>query len=299
MSKIAYYINSFRLRTLPLSVSGIVVGSVIALNDGFFSWSSFFLALLTSVSLQILSNIANDLGDAEKGTDNEKRLGPVRSLQAGNLSRSDYKKLILFFVLLSAISGLSLIFSAFRSFFNIYSLLVLLVGGGAILAAIKYTVGKKSYGYSGLGDVFVFIFFGLASVLGSYFLMTSSLKYSLLLPAAAFGWLISAVINLNNMRDIENDKSCGKNTVPVKIGLSNAKIYHYTLIVLAWLCLLIYSNIEYNRMIGLLYVLVLPFFVIHMQRVSRLEGKELDSQMKLLSLSIFVLALIFSLSQLL
>jgi 1,4-dihydroxy-2-naphthoate octaprenyltransferase len=280
-------------------VSGIIVGSVVAMSDGYFSWLTFLLAILTTLSLQILSNIANDVGDAEKGTDNENRLGPVRSLQAGHLTAKEYKKALFFFVIISAIFGLALIFSAFHSFLNISGIIMLIIGGLAILASIKYTVGKRNYGYHGLGDVFVFLFFGLASVLGSYFLMAFSLKWSLLLPAAAFGFLITAVINLNNMRDIENDKNCKKNTIPVRIGLANAEIYHYLLIILAWICLLVYSNIEYNKMIGLLYVLVLPFFVIHIQRVSRFEGKALDSQMKTLSISILALSLIFSLSQLL
>ncbi|MDR0371407.1 MAG: 1,4-dihydroxy-2-naphthoate octaprenyltransferase [Prevotellaceae bacterium] len=299
MSKIRYYIDSFRVRTLPLSASGIIVGSIIAMKDGYFSMSTFYSAILTAVSLQVLSNVANDMGDAAKGVDNENRLGPIRPLQAGHLTVKEYRIVLIVFLLLSVVFGLALIFSAFHSFLSLSAITMLVIGGLAIVASIKYTVGKRNYGYHGYGDVFVFLFFGPVGVLGSYFLMTFTLKWLLLLPAAAFGFLTTAVINLNNMRDIGNDGWCGKNTIPVRIGLPGAKVYHYLLIILAWICLSVYSIVEYEKITGWFYVLFLPLFAGHIRQVYYYGGWILDEQMVIFCLGIFSLALSFSISQLL
>ena len=242
MSKIKYYIASFRLRTLPLSLSGIFLGTLLAASEGYFNWAPFLLAVVTTLCLQILSNLANELGDLQKGTDNEERLGPIRSIQSGALSLKEFKRTILLFVLLSVLSGTALVSTAFESLLSTDGLIMLMLGAASIVAAIKYTVGKNAYGYHGLGDVFVFLFFGLLSVCGAYFLMTHRLSISIFLPATAVGLLSTGVLNLNNMRDIENDRLCGKRTLPVILGISKAKVYHFCLIIGAFVAMSSYID---------------------------------------------------------
>ena len=241
MSKAKYYIASFRLRTLPLSLSGIFLGTLLADANGNFSFTPFLLAVATTLCLQILSNLANELGDIQKGTDNNERLGPIRSIQSGALSLQAFKNTIIIFIVLSAIFGTCLIYTAFDSLLSHDGLIMLILGAAAIIAAIKYTVGKGAYGYHGLGDLFVFLFFGLLSVMGAYFLMTHHILPAIFLPAAAIGFLSTGVLNLNNMRDIENDRHCNKKTLPVLIGISTAKKYHFALIAAAFICMGIYS----------------------------------------------------------
>ena len=158
--------QSARLRSLPLSMSGILLGSAIAYGQGAFRWDIFLLALLTTVLFQVLSDYANDYGDAQKGTDNEHRIGPKRAIQTGAMSLGEMKRVVVVTAVLSAISALSLIVLSFREQWGL-ALIFVLLGGAAIFAAIRYTVGKSAYGYKGLGDVFVFIFFGWVSVMGS------------------------------------------------------------------------------------------------------------------------------------
>ena len=220
---------SARLRSLPLSVSGVLLGSGAAYGAGAFRADIFALALLTTLLFQVLSDYANDYGDAVKGTDDEGRLGPRRAIQTGQMSAEQMKRVIVATALLAAFSSLALSVLAFGERFYLV-LLFLALGGASIYAAIRYTVGAGAYGYKGLGDVFVFLFFGLLSVLGSYFLYARSLDAALLLPACACGLLSTAVLNLNNMRDIQNDVLKGKRTIPVRIGLRAAKRYHYALI---------------------------------------------------------------------
>ncbi|MCC8173363.1 MAG: 1,4-dihydroxy-2-naphthoate octaprenyltransferase, partial [Odoribacter sp.] len=226
MSKLKYYIHSFRLRTLPLSVSGIILGGLLAKSAGEFNVAIFTLAIITTLLLQIVSNLANELGDLQKGTDNNKRLGPIRSIQSGALTVSEFKRILIWMSTLALIAGLWLVFLAFHNLINLKSIGMLLLGGLALAAAIKYTMGKHAYGYYGLGDIFVFIFFGIISTAGCYFLMIHQIKASILLPASAIGFLSTGVLNINNIRDIENDKACNKRTIPVKIGEKNAKRYH-------------------------------------------------------------------------
>ena len=291
MKKLKYSIRSFRLRTLPLSVAGIILGSMLAAGDGFFNTPVFCLAIFTTLCLQILSNISNDLGDALKGTDNEQRVGPIRALQAGVLTTRDYRRLIRIFALLSVISGLTLVCIAFRSL-TYKSILILFLGGTAIVSALKYTMWKNPYGYRGLGDLFVFLFFGLLSTLGAYFLMRHSLGILLLLPATALGFLTTAVLNVNNIRDMENDARCGKNTIPVKIGEKKARIYHCILICGAFICMTFYTLFHPNGIGGFLFFLSLPLFSIHLSKMLTLSGKSLDPQLKFLSISTLLFALL-------
>lgn len=223
------WIDAARPKTLPLALVSILTGSVLAFSVGSWSWPVTGLALLTATLLQILSNLANDYGDALKGTDNEQRLGPMRAIQSGAVSLADMKQAMIINVLLTIVSGLALVFYALDSVRSIAAFLAL--GVLAILAAIAYTVGNKPYGYVGLGDVSVFIFFGLLGVSGSYFLHTGQIEWRLLLPSLGCGLLAVSVLNINNMRDIENDALCGKRTVVVRLGQQRAKIYHLLLLV--------------------------------------------------------------------
>lgn len=292
MSKIKYYLSSFRLRTLPLSLSGIFLGTLLAKADGYFQWIPFCLAVATTLCLQILSNLANELGDLQKGTDNDKRLGPIRSIQSGALSVTEFKRIILVFILLSVVFGSGLVYSAFDSLFSSDGLTMLLLGAAAIIAAIKYTVGKKAYGYHGLGDLFVFLFFGLLSVMGAYFIMAHKINYLLFLPASAIGLLSAGVLNLNNMRDMDNDRRCGKRTLPVILGIYRAKVYHFSLILGAWACMLTYTLLHYRTTVNLIFLFSLPLFIYHLLLVSRQQGRLLDSQLKVLSLSTLLFALL-------
>lgn len=292
MSKAKYYIASFRLRTLPLSLSGIFLGTLLAKADGFFHTLPFVFAVATTLCLQILSNLANELGDLQKGTDNAERLGPIRSIQSGALTLTEFKRTIIVFVLLSVISGSVLVYTAFDSLFSWDGIIMLLLGGAAIIAAIKYTVGKNAYGYHGLGDLFVFLFFGLLSVMGAYFLMAHQINALLLLPASAIGLLSTGVLNLNNMRDVDNDRACGKRTIPVLIGVHKAKIYHFILIIGAFVCMSSYVFLHDHTPSDFLFLLTLPLFIFHLIKVTNNQGRSLDPQLKVLSLSTLLFAII-------
>ena len=227
-SKFKLWFSAARLRTLPLSVSGIFVGSFASFTDNNFNSSIFFLAIATTISYQVLSNFANDYGDGVKGTDIN-RVGPKRTVQSGLITSKEMKKTIIAASIISFLLTISLVFTSFKNS-PFYLLLFLILGLLAIIAAIKYTVGNNPYGYIGFGDLFVFIFFGLISVLGSNFLFTSKLNLSLLYPALTIGLLSVGVLNLNNMRDIQNDKLVGKKTMSARMGLDNSKFYHFLLI---------------------------------------------------------------------
>jgi 1,4-dihydroxy-2-naphthoate polyprenyltransferase len=242
MSRIKTWIGAFRLRTLPLAASAILLGITVA--DLLYSASTVIavLCLTTAICLQILSNLANDYGDFVKGTDNENRLGNTRALQSGAISVGQMRIAIIVLVALSLISGISLLYQATHGEMNLAFVLFFLTGIAAIAAAIKYTVGKKAYGYSGFGDIAVFVFFGPVAVIGT-FLLTTGLHFSwetdwvTVIPSVAVGLLSTAVLNTNNIRDIENDRASGKYTIPVKIGLHKARMYHSFLVglgLLAW-----------------------------------------------------------------
>lgn len=222
------WLDAARPKTLPLALVSILTGSVLAYSTHQFSLVVALLAFLTATLLQILSNLANDYGDAVKGTDNENRLGPMRAIQSGAVSQKDMKQAMIINVVLTVIAGLTLVMYALESLQSILAFLGL--GVLAIIAAIAYTVGNKPYGYVGLGDVSVFIFFGLLGVAGTYFLHTGIVAPLLVLPAIGCGLLAVAVLNINNMRDIENDEVCGKRTVAVRLGQARAKHYHFALL---------------------------------------------------------------------
>ena len=289
------WIKAARLRTLPLSVSGILVGSFAAYADGLFNMSIFLLSLSTTISYQILSNFANDFGDGIKGTD-KNRIGPTRLIQSGQISKTQMILGIKISVFISIILTVILIFTSLKgSLFNIAVFLFL--GILAIISAIKYTIGKNAYGYIGLGDVFVFIFFGLVSVMGSNFLYSSEIKLELIFPSLTLGFLSAAVLNLNNMRDLRNDKQSKKNTIAVKLGAQNAKIYHYILILLSIInVLLFYFNTQQNSLFNIIMVFsVIIILLYHIFQVSILSREiDFDKLLKPLVLTTFFYSLIIS-----
>lgn len=258
-----------RLRTLPLAVSGILMGSALADLSGNESQKNItLLALLTAVLLQILSNLANDYGDFLKGTDNDKRLGNTRALQSGKITPAAMLRMIIAFVVLSLACGIGLLYVASGGNPDLSFMGFLLLGLAAIGAAIKYTVGKTAYGYSGFGDVFVFVFFGPVAVIGVYMLHHHfqwhwGVDGSILLPASCIGLLSTAVLNTNNIRDIENDRASGKNTIVVKMGIHKARTYHWLLIGGAFACLALF--IAFNTLHWIQYLSLLAFYPIFRQ----------------------------------
>lgn len=287
------YIQAARLRTLPLSLSGIVVGCFIAASKGLFNWKIGVLALLTTVGLQVLSNFANDYGDGVKGTDNDDRIGPIRALQSGAISPKQMMNAIKITGSITLLIAVLLIYVSFGKENFAYSILFFGLGLVSILAAIKYTMGKNAYGYSGLGDVFVFLFFGLLSVCGSYFLFTKQLPLSTFLPAISIGMLSSGVLNLNNMRDRESDAKSNKNTLVVKIGSEFAKYYHYYLIIGSFSFALLFVIIRFESPKQFLFLIAyIPIFK-HLYTVYVNENpKELDPELKKLALSTFLFSLL-------
>lgn len=285
------WIQAARLRTLPLSVSGIIVGSAYAHYQGYSDWSIVILALLTTLGLQVLSNYANDYGDGVKGTD-VNRIGEKRLVAAGVITAEQMKKAVIITAVLTFIIALLLIYVAFGKENFALSLIYILLGIGSIGAAIKYTVGKSAYGYSGFGDLFVFIFFGLVSVIGSNFLFTHFIDWKLFLPATAIGLLSVAVLNLNNMRDIENDKIAGKNTLVVKMGLKWAKYYHQIIIVLGMICFMIFAILIETSTLPIL-IINIPI-ILHMNKVDKSQNYEdFDPELKKVALSTFALSILF------
>ncbi|WP_037319585.1 1,4-dihydroxy-2-naphthoate octaprenyltransferase [Salegentibacter sp. Hel_I_6] len=298
MGKINSWISAARLRTLPLSVSGIIVGTTIAVKQGIFSISIFSLALATTLGLQVLSNFANDYGDGVKGTDNEDRVGPKRAIQSGLITQKEMLQGIIITGIVTLLFAILLIYVAFGKENLGYALFFFLLGIGAIAAAIKYTVGKSAYGYRGLGDVFVFIFFGLVAVYGSYFLYALEWNWLVLLPAFSIGFLSMGVLNLNNMRDRASDEKAGKNTLVVKLGAKNAKNYHYSLILGAILCLVIFTVLTLESVNDFLYIPALIPLILHLKRVVENENATLlDPELKVLALSTFATAVLFGLGQ--
>lgn len=294
------YVQAARLRTLPLSISGIVVGSFLAYADGFSNWKIVVLALITTVGFQILSNFANDYGDGVKGTDNENRVGPKRALQSGAITQKQLKRVILITALITLVVALALIFVAFGIDKPLFTLIFFFLGIASILAAIKYTIGNKAYGYSGLGDLFVFLFFGLLSVVGSYFLFTRKIEWTIFLPAFTIGFLSVGVLHLNNMRDRESDKKSNKITTAVKLGTQKSKKYHYYLILFSLLFALLYVIVHYNSPWQFLFVIAYFPIIKQLLRVFRNDNaKSLDPELKILALSTFLFAILFGFGQIL
>jgi len=294
ISRIGAWIKAFRLHTLPLAVAGMLLGDILAYPVRF-SWAIALLSLLTALSLQVLSNLANDYGDAKNGADNEKRNGPARMVQSGIISMAQMKTGIILSSLFSLICGISLLAMGWAVIGRNGAIALLALGLLSILAAITYTASKRPYGYRGLGDLSVFIFFGLVSVGGSYFLQTGEMSPWVLLPAAAMGLLCAGVLNVNNMRDIETDALAHKITVPVVLGLRKAKIYHWVLMMLPLVLFVIYLNAVHQRHWPV-FLCISFIFVFHGIRVSRsTTPEEMNPNLKALVLSILGFVFYFGL----
>ena len=292
-----HWIQAARLRTLPLSVSGIIVGSFYAMSQALFNWNIVILALLTTLGFQVLSNFANDYGDGIKGTDNEDRVGPKRAIQSGVISPKEMKNAIIITSLLTLVSAIALIYAAFKDHNLLFSFIYLLLGILAIASAIRYTVGNSAYGYRGFGDLFVFIFFGLVSTLGIYFMFAKEMDWVLILPAISIGFLSVAVLNLNNMRDEESDRKSNKNTIVVKMGAKNAKVYHYFLIISAMILMLVFSYFKDFTFDQYLYVIAFIPLLKHLKTVyTNKNPKELDPELKKVAIGTFTLSVLLSLS---
>ncbi len=300
MLKLKAWINAMRLRTLPLSVSGIILGSGMAAMLDKFNLMIFFLAILTTIGFQVLSNFSNDLGDSQKGSDNKNRIGPLRTVQAGLISQKEMKIGIILCVIFSLFSAGSLIYVSAANLTNeliyFYMGLALL----CVLAAITYTIGKKAYGYHGLGDLMVFLFFGLVSVLGGFSLYGLEFEWVVLFPAISIGLWSTAVLNLNNLRDFENDKLTKKNTRIVSMGYEKGKYYHGFLIIVGlsfwFISVLIISVLTFNY---LLFLSLIPTIslIFHLKRVFQTsEPKDLDPELKKVALIIFYSSLIFAIT---
>jgi 1,4-dihydroxy-2-naphthoate octaprenyltransferase len=300
-----HWIQAARLRTLPLSVSGIIVGSMYALANPteniltpteVFNWRIFGFAILTTLGLQILSNFANDYGDGMKGTDNEDRVGPKRAIQSGVISPAAMKCAIIITSLLTLLSAILLIYYAFSDTNIWYSLFFLSLGLLSIVSAIRYTVGNTAYGYRGYGDLFVFVFFGLVSTLGVNFLYSKQLDFVLFLPASAIGLLSVGVLNLNNMRDEASDRKSNKNTIVVKIGGVKAKKYHYFLVITAMVLVVVFALLSHFHFDQYLFLLVYIPLTKHLINVYKnQEPRLLDPELKKLALSTFALSILLAL----
>lgn len=291
------WLDAARLRTLPLAFSSIILGTCLAAFNGHYRLDIFLLTLLTTLFYQILSNYANDYGDGIKGTD-ANRTGEKRAVASGAISSDAMKKAVWIMAILSFISGTSLSILATQSLALWITTGFILLGLLAILAAITYTVGRRAYGYSGLGDLSVLLFFGYVGVVGSYFLQTNILNWEVLLPATAVGFLAMGVLNLNNMRDMKNDQVHGKHTLALRLGLKNAKIYHGLLIILAFDMAFFYNRLQPSSGWQNLYFICLPLLVIHLVRVAKAQNPQhFEPMLKYLALTTLLFSLLFGIGK--
>ena len=284
-------IRSMRLRTLPLSLAGISLGIMLACSGHSVPWYVIVLTILTTVSLQILSNMSNELGDWLSGVDGQGREGPKYGIEGGGLTEDEMRSCIRIMVLVCCIFGLGMIRASFRTIFCIQSECLVVLGAAAIWAAMHYTLGKKPYGYRGLGDIFVFIFFGLVPVAGGYFVCSHQIDFSTLIPGAAIGLFSVGVLNVNNIRDMKSD-AANRVTVPLKLGEHRAKIYHTILIAGGWCLMLLFTILFTNSWTPYLYIITLPLYAKHLAGVWKNSGRKLDPMLPMLVISTFIFALL-------
>ncbi|WP_147676834.1 1,4-dihydroxy-2-naphthoate octaprenyltransferase [Algibacter pacificus] len=300
MNKTKVWISSMRLRTLPLSISGIILASFLAAYQGVFNWGICVLAILSTLSFQILSNLANDYGDGVKGTDNDDRIGPERAIQSGEISPKEMKRAIKLNVFISIVLALLTIYVAFGRSNFLLSTFFIALGIAAIIAAIKYTVGGNAYGYNAMGDIFVFLFFGLASVIGGYVLFAKSIDFIVVLPAISVGLLSTAVLNLNNMRDIESDTKSNKITLALKLGAKKAKTYHNILIISAIVISVLFGLLFYKSVYNFIFIIAFVPLFVHLKKVNQTKNPQhFDPELKKLALTTVLLAILMGVGQLL
>ena len=290
------WISAFRPRTLFLAAAGVILGSGLALHVDKFDLTTALLTLTTALLLQLLSNLANDLGDYVKGTDRTgERVGPIRGVQSGKITPFKMKMGIGITALITMMSGLILLLRLFHTIGLVAVVVFLIVGFFSLLAALFYTLGHRPYGYKGLGDFFAFLFFGPIGVIGTYYLQAQTIDLRSIFPSIGMGLLSTMILNVNNMRDIENDAKSDKRTIAVSLGLEHAKIYHTTLMLTMFSCFLTYSFI-YARApwyrFG--YVIVYAFQIILLTQIFKKEGRDLDPYLRKTAMSAFLLAAVFS-----
>jgi 1,4-dihydroxy-2-naphthoate octaprenyltransferase len=295
------WIEAARPRTLPLAISSILLGNFLAYAAGKFSFLTAILAILTTLLLQILSNFANDLGDSKNGIDNKNRKVALRAVQTGKITPSEMKNAVIFTAIISFISGLSLLYFSLQQAKPQTIITFISMGILAILAAIAYTVGKKPYGYIGLGDVSVFLFFGWVGTFGTYYLQTEILNYYILIPASGCGFLSVAVLNLNNLRDLENDQKTGKRSIPVRIGKLYGFYYQKTIMLLGICTFIIYLMYQ-GKPIQLSQNIIImagwyPLVQIIKQLNSKMTPAQIDPYLKKTALSTLFMIVIFGISQ--
>ncbi len=295
-NKLIIWLQAFRLRTLPLALANAVMGSFLALAEGGFRWPVFVLTTLTITFLQILSNLANDYGDAVSGKDTLQRVGPQRVTVSGLVKTSEMKRMILLFIILCIVSGSGLIYFGLKNMSWKQIALFFGLGLAAIIAAIKYTIGRKPYGYKGFGDIFVFIFFGLVGVIGTYYLHTNWFDLHTVLPAVVIGLFSTAVLNVNNLRDISTDSETGKQTLAVQYGFQFARNYHLVLLAAGWIFALVFTLIYYQSYWQFMFLFTLPLFVRNARRVYQHQlSDELNKELKNLALATFLFSIVFGL----
>lgn len=293
------WLSAIRLRTLPLTLASIGMGSFLAADQAMFDLRVFLLCALTTVFLQILSNLANDYGDTQHGADSVFREGPARSVQAGIISAQQMLSAVILFALLSLGSGLWLLYISLG--FNMHSFLFfLLLGLLCIVAAVAYTAGRKPYGYAGLGDLSVMIFFGIVGVLGTYYMHTGSFRSLYIWPALSCGFFATAVLNVNNIRDINSDKLAGKKSIPVRIGRKKSTQYHWFLLLAGIVCSLVFLSLEFQSYWQLLFLAVLPLMVKNGLAVQNIQNAlGLDPYLKQMALAALLFVFLFGVGLLL
>lgn len=297
MPGLSNWIKAARLRTLPLALASIGMGALVAAREPGFNADAAFGAALTTILLQILSNFSNDIGDAAKGTDGHRRVGPKRMVQSGSISTKAMKMAVVVVAVASLLSGTWLLFGL-SNLDDTSAFGMLLLGFASVGAAIKYTVGSRPYGYRSLGDLFVFLFFGLTGVAGTYFLVLDGrFDPAILLPAAAVGLLSTAVLNINNMRDMAADRFSGKRTLVVKMGYNNALLYHIFLIITPFILLAAFNLMRVPGLASWAYMLVLPLFFKDLQGVLNSPGHaDLDPYLRSQVLKTFLLVVVYGIS---
>jgi 1,4-dihydroxy-2-naphthoate polyprenyltransferase len=290
------WINAARPRTLPLALSGIFMGCGLAWFYDAINATVSVLAIVTATLIQVFSNFANDYGDSQRGTDNEFRLGPTRTVQSGEITQREMETGMTVIGGLSFLTGFLLVYLGTWHISKIAFFTFIGFGILSLVAAYFYTAGKKSYGYIGLGDLFVFMFFGLLPVPGVFYLNAGFLPADIFLPAVTIGLFSTGVLNLNNMRDIANDRNSGKITIPVRIGARNARIYHLAMILTGWVFTLVFTLKHFHSIWQLLFLFTLPVFVFDLVKIFRIQNeKELDPFLKRLALSTLAFTLLFCL----
>ena len=285
-----------RLRTLPLSMAGVILGILLAVADYKVDVWAAVLIVLTTVCLQILSNLSNELGDVLRGTDTAEREGPGYGLNTGEMTVGQMKVLIGVFIGLCIVFGTLMTWRAFGTLLELTPILVLMLGAAAIAGAMKYTLGRNPYGYRAKGDIYVFLFFGLVAVLGAYFVCTQGvgLTWKLLLPAAGIGCFSVGVLNVNNIRDMKTDAP-NRVTVAIKLGEHRARIYQTVLICLGWCCMIVFTLLSWPDWRHWIWVITLPLYVLHLRGVWTRTGRALDPMLPLLVMTTFALSLLMGL----